>query len=88
MALDLRAYFAWRLHPLAIDADYQRSQVATCIHDCLSLDSESPRLTVSIGVAVYPEDGRTAQELLEIADRRLYQDKKSSAILLHAAAAE
>ena len=74
---------------LLIDADYQRSeQVAARIRDCLSRESGSPRLTVSIGVSVYPEDGHTAQELLEIADRRLYQDKKASSALLQAVAAE
>ncbi len=74
---------------LLIDADYARSeQVAARIRRCLSLEPDLPRLTVSIGVAVYPEDGRAAQELLEIADRRLYQDKKSSAVLLQAAVAE
>jgi GGDEF domain-containing protein len=52
--------------------DHSRATgIATRIRDCLSLDSESPRLTVSTGVAVRPEDGRTARELLGIADRRL-----------------
>ena len=74
---------------LLIDADYERSeQVAARIRDCLSRDSDSPRLTVSIGVAVFPEDGPRAQELLEIADRRLYQNKKSASVQLQAAASE
>ena len=74
---------------LLIDADYERSeQVAARIRHCLSLETVTPRLTVSIGVAVYPEDGLSAQDLLEIADRRLYQDKKSAAALLQAATAE
>ncbi len=55
--------------------DHSRATgIATRIRDCLSLDSASPRLTVSIGVAVRPEDDRTARELLGIADRRRYQD--------------
>ena len=74
---------------LLIDADYERSeQAAARIRNCLSLETVIPRLTVSIGVAVYPEDGLSAQDLLEIADRRLYQDKKSAAALLQAATAE
>jgi GGDEF domain-containing protein len=32
---------------------------------------------VSIGISVYPEDGRTARELLETADRHLYERKKA-----------
>lgn len=51
-------------------------------------DPDLPRLTVSIGVAVYPGDGRSPQELLEIADRRLYQDKKSAGMPLRTVAAE
>ena len=74
---------------LLLDADYQRSeQVAARIRDCLSRDPDLPPLTVSIGVAVYPDDGRSPQELLEIADRRLYQDKKSAGMPLRAVAAE
>jgi diguanylate cyclase (GGDEF)-like protein len=74
---------------LLIEADYQHSeQVAAGIRNCLSQESQSPRLTVSIAVAVCPEDGRTARELLEIADRRLYHDKKSTAVLWQAGAVE
>jgi diguanylate cyclase (GGDEF)-like protein len=32
-------------------------------------------LTVSIGVAAYPEHGATAQELLKLADQCLYESK-------------
>ena len=34
------------------------------------------RLTASIGVAVYPHDGTTAGELLEIADAAMYHSKR------------
>ena len=41
---------------LLIDADYGRSeQVASRIRERLYLESTSPRLSVSIGAAVYPE---------------------------------
>lgn len=39
------------------------------------LDPESVRLTVSIGVAVYPTDGQTVDELLGRADRAMYAAK-------------
>jgi diguanylate cyclase (GGDEF)-like protein len=34
-------------------------------------------LSVSAGLAYYPEDGKTAEDLLQIADERLYQAKKT-----------
>lgn len=37
------------------------------------LDGE---VTVSIGVALYPADGATAEELLAVADRRMYLEKR------------
>jgi diguanylate cyclase (GGDEF)-like protein len=38
-------------------------------------DDPERRLTISAGVAVYPEDGKTARELLSRADDRLYLAK-------------
>jgi diguanylate cyclase (GGDEF)-like protein len=52
--------------------------VAGRIESSLENDGEEPRLTVSIGVGVYPEDGRSSQELLEAADQRLYKRKKAA----------
>jgi len=60
-----------------IDADRQWEQVAQRIQEGLRNEVEEPVLGVSIGVASYPADGRTGQELLEAADHRLYQEKKS-----------
>jgi GGDEF domain-containing protein len=34
-------------------------------------------LTVSIGVSLYGEDGKSAEELLEAADMRMYRDKQT-----------
>ncbi|HUI73851.1 MAG TPA: sensor domain-containing diguanylate cyclase [Candidatus Acidoferrum sp.] len=51
--------------------------VAQRIESCLGKDPEPPILSASIGAAHFPSDGRTAQELLEAADRRLYQRKQS-----------
>ena len=69
---------------LLLDADAEQAQkVADRIRDGLRLHPESPRLSVSIGLSAYPQDGPTAASLLEAADKRLYQDKK----LHHAGAA-
>ncbi len=74
---------------LLIDAGFQMSeQVADRIRESLRSESTAIPLTVSIGVAVYPQDGHTAQELLEIADRRLYADKKSAVERFHSVASE
>jgi GGDEF domain-containing protein len=34
-------------------------------------------LSVSIGAAYFPEDGTNADELLSVADRRMYSEKQS-----------
>jgi diguanylate cyclase (GGDEF)-like protein/PAS domain S-box-containing protein len=41
----------------------------------LSSDREEPSLSVSIGMAVYPEDGATIDDLFQAADRALYDMK-------------
>ncbi|MGB2664265.1 MAG: sensor domain-containing diguanylate cyclase [Candidatus Acidiferrum sp.] len=46
--------------------------VASRIHSRLATDSLKPRLSASIGVAVYPHDGETMEALLRTADRELY----------------
>lgn len=50
-------------------------RIAQRISARLRLDSEDPPLSVSTGVAVYPTDGQTFDELLASADRALYSDK-------------
>jgi diguanylate cyclase (GGDEF)-like protein/PAS domain S-box-containing protein len=42
----------------------------------LSNDCEKPLLSVSVGVAVYPEDGTTIESLFHAADRALYKMKQ------------
>jgi diguanylate cyclase (GGDEF)-like protein/PAS domain S-box-containing protein len=48
-------------------------QVAHRIENGLQTDKGKPPISVSIGVGIYPEDGRTAAELIEAADRQLSQ---------------
>jgi diguanylate cyclase (GGDEF)-like protein/PAS domain S-box-containing protein len=61
---------------LLIDADPgMAEQVAERIAVCLRGDTEIPALTVSIGMAISPDDGRSVQEVLETADKRLYRRK-------------
>jgi diguanylate cyclase (GGDEF)-like protein len=51
-------------------------QVADRIRDCLEIDEEVPRLSMSIGLATFPQSGHSVQQLLESADRALYTMKE------------
>ncbi|GAC1630421.1 MAG: hypothetical protein NVS9B14_01040 [Candidatus Acidiferrum sp.] len=63
---------------LLIDADLQLAdRVAGRIAELLRDDADGMPLGVSIGMASYPADGRTGQDLLEVADQRLYHEKKN-----------
>ena len=49
--------------------------VAQRISKRLVEDGEEPKISVSIGMAVYPDDGETSNEILGAADRDLYREK-------------
>ena len=62
-----------------IDSDKRMAeQVARRIANSLRADRVEPTLSVSIGIGVYPDDGRTAAELFESADRQLYKNKSEA----------
>ena len=42
----------------------------------LEKDGELPRVTVSVGAAVFPRDGESIEELFNAADRALYGMKR------------
>jgi diguanylate cyclase (GGDEF)-like protein/PAS domain S-box-containing protein len=50
--------------------------VARRICERLSSDHEEPQLSVSVGIAVYPQDGATIEVLFHAADRALYKMKQ------------
>lgn len=56
-------------------------RVGERIRERLSTDGEDPAVTVSVGTAVFPQDGRTVEQLLEAADRSLYGMKRGSRIM-------
>jgi diguanylate cyclase (GGDEF)-like protein len=53
-------------------------QVAQRISDGLVHDGEQPALSVSIGIATYPEDGDAVETVLAAADHDLYEMKRRS----------
>lgn len=58
--------------------EHAARDIAERIHQSLEMEpSDLPvQVTVSTGVAVYPDDGRTLQGLLQVADERMYQYKR------------
>ena len=62
-----------------IDSDLGMAKhVSERIEASLNKDGQEPKLSVSMGVGIFPEDGRTTQDLLQAADRKLYQNKRTS----------
>ena len=57
------------------------TRVVERIRERLQRDGELPRLSVSAGIAVFPQDGETPDELLAAADRSLYgmKNRRSAA---------
>jgi diguanylate cyclase (GGDEF)-like protein len=61
-----------------IDSDKgMAEQVAHRIENGLRTDQRTPSISVGIGIGIYPEDGTTAAELIEAADRQLYKYKRT-----------
>ena len=54
-------------------------QVAARVAERLKRDVEAPRIRASVGVALFPRDGTTAEAILSGADRALYTMKASGA---------
>jgi GGDEF domain-containing protein len=55
-------------------------QVADRIRARLKFDEEIPPISLSIGIATFPQRGNSVQQLLESADRALYTMKEQSRI--------
>ena len=51
------------------------ARVSARVRERLASENEQPALSVSAGVAAFPEDGDTAEKLLAAADRTLYRMK-------------
>jgi len=51
-------------------------QIAARIGERVAKDEEIPAISVSVGIAVFPEDGETIEAILSRADRSLYDMKR------------
>jgi diguanylate cyclase (GGDEF)-like protein len=59
---------------------HQAQEIAARIRELIVSDGESPSISVSVGTAVFPEDGDTVDKLLSSADRALYGMKHPAAV--------
>jgi GGDEF domain-containing protein len=51
------------------------ARVVGRVRERLAAEAEPPALSVSAGIAAFPEDGDTPEKLLAAADRNLYRMK-------------
>lgn len=66
---------------LLLESDRSAAEgVAWRIADDLANDPDTPSFSASVGIAVFPEDGYTAENLLSAADRNLYRKKLHTAL--------
>jgi diguanylate cyclase (GGDEF)-like protein len=61
----------------AEDAERRRREIESAVEAMYfeGRPGQPCRLTLSAGVAVFPDDGRTHEELIAVADRRMYEHK-------------
>ena len=55
---------------------WTRKELVRAIVEPMEVLSSAPRVGVSIGIALWPEDGRSAASLLVTADRAMYRNKR------------
>jgi diguanylate cyclase (GGDEF)-like protein len=58
-------------------------EVALRVCDRVSNDEEVPRISISTGIALYPQDGQTIEALLSTGDQALYKMKGRAPAALH-----
>lgn len=59
------------------DAGAIARRLLDSFQDCFEIEGHTIRTTLSIGIALYPEDGQTAEALLKYADAALYKAKET-----------
>ncbi len=54
------------------------SRIGQCLQEPLDMNGHPLYISVSIGIAIYPQDGRTPDELVKNADAAMYEAKKNA----------
>jgi len=57
------------------DATQKADSILAAIHPPFNLEGNELHVTASIGISMYPDDGKTSEHLLKMADLALYQAK-------------
>jgi len=90
-AIDIPARYGGDEFALVLPETGAREAEQTALRICerLAQDAEEPAITVSVGQAVYPQDGTSIEQLLGAADLALYRMKRRGAgkLRLHQIAA-
>ncbi|MDR9435625.1 MAG: diguanylate cyclase [Thiohalophilus sp.] len=55
-----------------------RAKLLECLETPFMVNGTEIRVSVSIGVAVFPEDGEDVEALLHVADQKMYREKKGN----------
>ena len=66
--------------PTIAQADHVANVLAHLLDEPIVLESKMMPIGISVGCAVFPDDGRTLDELLHLADLRMYGMKQSKKI--------
>lgn len=59
------------------EADPIRLKLKQCLAEPFWVDGQQVSVSVSVGVATFPDDGGSIDTLFEVADRRMYEEKKA-----------
>ena len=57
------------------DATHKANQILNAIHPPFELEGHELHVTASIGISMFPDDGKTSEHLLKMADLALYRAK-------------
>jgi diguanylate cyclase (GGDEF)-like protein len=65
-----------------VDAAYATGAITRRIEDAAAVRSRSLpfHISISMGVALWPDDGRSGAELMAVADARMYENKRSKKV--------